>query len=80
MANDMIHEILERIVRIETKIDGYNQLRERVDKSLNLSINANENIREVKESLKWVWRTIAAALISGSIGFFFYMFQNGAIK
>lgn len=75
MQDDKIQEILERIVRIETKIDGYNQLRERVDESYSLSKSATEDIKEVKDSLKWAWRTIAAALISGGVGFFFYIVQ-----
>lgn len=80
MEQKVMNEILERIVRIETKIDNYNDIRERADKALNLAENNKDKISEIRDSLKWAWRTIGAALISGSIGIIFYYIKTGAIK
>jgi len=36
-AEDKIIEILERVVSIETKIDGYNNLRDKLNKTYRLA-------------------------------------------
>ncbi len=66
-AEDRIQEILERVVRIETKIDGYNHLREKLDKTYGLTKQNERYINEIKESNKWLWRTIAGAILVGAI-------------
>lgn len=63
-------EILERLVRLETKIDGYNQLRERVDATHSLATQNDKEISEIKDNQKWLWRTIAGAIILGFIATF----------
>jgi len=54
-------------VRIETKIDGYNHLREKLDKTYGLTKQNERDINEIKESNKWLWRTIAGAILAGAI-------------
>lgn len=61
-------EILERIVRIETKIDSYNSTKEKADNAYNKAIQNEKNIDEMKDNMKWLWRTIAGAIILGVIG------------
>ena len=70
MEKDLIQEILERVVRIETKIDGYNHLRERVEKAYSMAKNNTEDIKEIKGNNKWLWRTIAGALILSALAAF----------
>lgn len=60
-------EILERIVRIETKIDGYNSTREKADIAYNKACQNEKDITEIKDNQKWLWRTIAGAIILGLI-------------
>ena len=67
MDKDITQEILERVVRIETKIDGYNHLREKVEKAYSLAKNNAEDIKEIKDNNKWLWRTIAGALILSAL-------------
>jgi len=56
-------EILERIVRIETKIDGYNNLREKLDATHLMAVSNKEDIVEMKDTQKWLSRTVAGAVI-----------------
>lgn len=67
MDNDIQKEILERIVRIETKIDGYNNIREKAETALNKSVENEKDIEEIKGSLTWLWRTFVGALIVGFV-------------
>lgn len=60
-------EILERIVRIETKIDGYNSTREKADIAYNKACQNEKDITEIKDNQKWLWRTIAGAIVLGLI-------------
>ncbi len=60
-------EIRERVVRIETKLDAYNGVREAAFTAKNLSETNNEAIKELKDDRKWLWRTTAGALILAMI-------------
>ena len=67
-AEDKIIEILERVVSIETKIDGYNNLREKLDKTYGLARQNQKDVLEIKDNTKWLWRTIAGAILVGILG------------
>jgi len=58
-----IQEIRERTIRIETKIDGYNNLREKLDKTYNIAMNNREDIVEMKDNVRWLWCIVAGAII-----------------
>lgn len=65
-----IQEILERVVRVETKIDNYNGLREKLDNTSRAVEVYEEKIKnidgrvgKIEDGQKWLWRTIAGALI-----------------
>jgi hypothetical protein len=70
-------EILERIVRIETKIDGYNNLREKLDCAYQMGISNKDNIGELKDNQKWLSRTVAGAVIVSVISILFALIQQG---
>jgi len=63
MEKEIWQEILERIVRIETKIDGYNSLREKLDTTSQITHSNKEDILELKDSQKWLSRTVVGAVI-----------------
>ncbi|MBB6214946.1 hypothetical protein HNQ80_001031 [Anaerosolibacter carboniphilus] len=60
-------QILERLVRLETKIDGYNSVREKLEQTHSTAIQNEKDIAEIKDNQKWLWRTIAGAIIVGLI-------------
>lgn len=68
MDKDIQQEILERIVRIETKIDSYNSTKEKADMAYIKACQNEKDIAEIEDNLKWLWRTIAGAIILGILG------------
>lgn len=69
-STKMLMEILERVARVETKIDTYNNYREKTETALSKSKQNERDIAEIKDNLKWLWRTFAGALIVGFIAYF----------
>lgn len=67
---DMQNEMLQRITRVETKVDG-------MDKKLDRAITANETAIEalasatsahrrldkIEDNQKWLWRTLVGAVL-----------------
>lgn len=56
-------EIRERVVRIETKLDEYNGIRKAAYEALETSKDNSEDIRDLKDDRKWLWRTVAGAFL-----------------
>jgi hypothetical protein len=69
-TNILIREILERVVRVETKIDDYNGLREKLDKAYGMACGTDKRVDKIEDNTKWLWRTLAGALIVGLIAAF----------
>lgn len=63
-------EVLDRLMRLETKIDlqDYKGIQEKVDNSLNLSKSNEERISKLEDSQKWLVRLILGAIILGILG------------
>jgi len=66
--NDVIQEILERVVRMETKLDNYNALKDKADEAYTESKQNSKDIGEMKDNIKWLWRTGLGAVIIIIIG------------
>jgi len=72
---DVLMDIRERLVRVETKLDNHNGIRERLDAAEDKAIE-NESrsksnchrIDKLEANLTWLWRTIAGAVIVAGIG------------
>ncbi|NMM64398.1 hypothetical protein HBE96_17395 [Clostridium sp. P21] len=69
--SDVIQEILERLVRMETKLDDFTNLREKTDIAFTTSKQNEKDITEIKDNVKWCWRTTLGAIIIAAIGLFF---------
>lgn len=63
----MLSELLERVVRIETKIDGYNNLREKINATEAEARSNKKCIEELKEMQSWLWKTVAGAVIASFV-------------
>jgi len=70
-------EVLTRLAVIESKLDDYKSLKDKSDYAYNLSNNNKQEIDEIQEKLKWLSRTITAALITGAIGIVFLIIRIG---
>lgn len=77
MEKDFEREVLERLTKIETKLDDYTSIREKTEEAFSLSKENDKEIEEIKEKIKWITRTIAGAIISGAIGIIFILIQLG---
>lgn len=64
-TNKFEREVLDRLIRLETKIDlqDYKGLSEKVDNALNKSENNEERIKKLEDSNKWVVRAVIGAIL-----------------
>ena len=59
-------EVLERLARIETKLDNYESIREKAEQAHLIALNNAEDIKEIKANNKWAWGfmlTLAVTII-----------------
>lgn len=71
---DFEREVLDRLMRLETKIDmqDYKGLSEKVEVSHNLSKNNEKRIEKLEDSNKWLVRLVLGALILGILAFYLW--------
>lgn len=62
MEDKVVQDMIERLVRIETKLDNYESLREkadaakdRADAAYAIAVGNAEDIKEIKANNKWSW-------------------------
>ena len=67
---EILNDIRERLVRVETKIDDIQNLRDKVNTSYNLASNVMDRIQKLEENQKWVWRSFAGAIITSIVAWF----------
>lgn len=68
MEDKFEREVLDRLIVIETKMDMLSKTSGKVDEAYNLANNNKEAIAEMKDDMKWLWRTAIGAVITGLIG------------
>lgn len=67
-AENKIEEILERLVRMETKLDDFSNLREKAENAYSTSNQNKQDIGEIRDNIKWLWRTGLGAIIVAVVG------------
>lgn len=77
MEKDFEREVLERLTKIETKLDDYGNMREKTEEAYSLSKQNEKDIEEINEKIKWLSRTIVGALITGVIGIVIILIKMG---
>jgi len=60
-------KVLERLAQIETKLDRYDRFEAQSSEAYNLSRENEKEVEEIKDKMKWLSRTVTAALI-GLVG------------
>lgn len=70
-------EVLTRLTKIETKLDDYNNMKQKADDALNISKDNEKDIEELKDKIKWITRTIVGAILTGLIGIVFIYLKIG---
>ena len=71
MDKDFETEVLTRLARIETKLDDYDNLKNKVEETRAKSFSNERRITEVEDKSKWLERTIIGAIITGTISIVF---------
>lgn len=77
--NSFEREVLDRLMRLETKIDlqDYKGISEKVDNAETKCLQNERDINEIKDKLKWITRTTAAAIITALVGLVFVFIKIG---
>jgi hypothetical protein len=60
---DRIQEILERLVRMEVKLDDFTSIRNKSEESYNMSVQNAKEIAEMKDNSKWLTRAVVGEFI-----------------
>lgn len=70
-------EVLTRLAVIESKLDGYKELKNVAYEANTRSKENLQDIKDIKEKNKWLTRTIIGAIICEVMGIVFLLIQNG---
>lgn len=73
MDNKFETEVLSRLAVIESKLDDYNNIKTKCEDTYARSKSNEKDINEINDKIKWLSRTVAAALISGVVGIVFIL-------
>lgn len=85
MEREFEREVLERLIKIEEKVDGFSKAKEKTyENERHIMILENDvtelkrDVDDLRSSNKWLLRTVAAALITGLVGIAFALIKTGA--
>ena len=67
--------VLDRLIKIETKLDNLGKIEDQSSNAYNLSKENEKEIEEIKDKLKWLARTVTASIISIVIGAIVYVIK-----
>lgn len=68
-ADDVQTEILQRLTRVETKLDMQLNAKDIATEALDKAKNAQHRIKNIEDNQRWIWRTVIGAIILAVIGF-----------
>ena len=70
-------EVLTRLTKIETKLDDYKSVKDKSDMAYTIANENQKEIEEINERIKWITRTVVAAVITGVIGIGIALLKSG---
>ena len=68
MEKSFERDVLDRLTIIETKLDDYNSIKNKVDENNSMVKINRRDIDEINDKIKWLSRTITGAIITALIG------------
>lgn len=77
MEKEFEKEILERLIRIETKIDDYESTKTKVEEARAKAYSNERRINDIEDKLKWITRTTTGALITGGLAIIYAILKIG---
>ncbi len=75
--NEFKIEVLTQLAVINSKLDGYGKTQEVAVQADNRSKQNEEDIKDIKETNKWAFRTSVGAIITSAIGIVFLLIKLG---
>lgn len=70
-------EVLSRLAVIESKLDGYKEIKKITYDNEARTVKNEEDIKELQDKLTWLSRTTAGAIITGVVGIVFIFIKIG---
>lgn len=70
-------EVLTRLARLETKVDDYNGIKNKVEETRAKAFSNERRIDEIEDKIKWLSRTITGEVIAGIILIVFIFIKLG---
>ena len=67
MEKNFETEVLTRLAVIESKLDGYQSIKEKAEVAYTTSAQNKEDIKEIQDNNKWLFRTAIGACITSLI-------------
>ena len=74
---DFETEVLTRLTKIETKLDDYNNIRNKAEEAYTQARENDKEIDEIKDKLKWITRTIVGAVLTWLVSIVFIYLKLG---
>ena len=65
--NDFKIEVLTQLAVINSKLDGYNEIKKQADEADNRSRQNEKEIESIKDNNKWAFRTSVGAIITSVV-------------
>lgn len=75
--NDFKIEVLTQLAVINSKLDGYNEIKKQADEADNRSRQNAKEIEGIKDNNKWAFRTSVGAIITSVVGIVFLFIRTG---
>ena len=76
MEKDFEKEVLERLTKIETKLDDYNGIKAKSEDGYTLSKVNQKDIQELQDKIKWISRTCIGAILTGAISLIYALIKT----
>lgn len=77
MEKEFEKEILERLIRIETKLDDYDSTKTKAEEARSKAYSNERRIDEIENKIKWLSRTITGTCITGLFAIVFIFLKLG---
>lgn len=75
--NDFKIEVLTQLAVINSKLDGYNEIKKQADEADKRSKQNEKEIESIKDNNKWAFRTSVGAIITSVVGIVFLFIKTG---
>jgi hypothetical protein len=61
---EILLEIRDRVITIETRMENYKEVKDTANAAYNMACINKEDVAEMKDSQKWLWRTVLGGFIT----------------